>query len=161
MVKVASLAAILFSACVALADETKPPVALEAPITPPSQRGFVTFLRVRLVGTGKDVSVVTEGLSATVTQADKKATITLKFTERRDEKGRLIIPSTTWLGIVKLQPDEVAGVQVPNAPDLQKVLTAAAAGELELVVEYEVPEVWGKRFGVVSGKVRGTATVTK
>jgi hypothetical protein len=32
---------------------------------------------------------------------------------------------------------------------------------VELVVEYEVSEAWGKRFGVVSGKVRATAAVAK
>jgi hypothetical protein len=96
-----------------------------------------------------------------VTKGDKKATVTVTLEERKDDKGRLIVPSAAKLAVVKLQPDEVARVQVPNSPDLQAVAKAASAGEVELVVEYEVSEAWGKRFGVASGKVKGTAAVTK
>ena len=164
MIKAASLTAILFSACFALADEPRPPVALEAIVHPPKgkgQKSVLASLDVRLVGLGKDVSVVSAGLSVRVTRADKKAPVTLTPAEQKDEKGRRIVRSAATLGIVRLQPDEVAIVEVPLTQALLDVLYAAAPGELELVVEYEVAEPWSKRYGVVSGKVRGTATVAK
>jgi hypothetical protein len=35
---------------------------------------------------------------------------------------------------------------------MSRLVLAAVAGEAELVVEYEVSDAWGKRFGVVAAK---------
>jgi hypothetical protein len=40
-------------------------------------------------------------------------------------------------------------------------LADAAAGRVELVVEYEVPEAFGKRFGLVTGKLSASAASLK
>jgi hypothetical protein len=101
---------------------------------------------------------MTDGLSESVTQADETASISVTLPEVKDEKGRPVFPSADRLGVVRLRPGEVAYVRVPTSPDLQKPVKAADAGAVESVVEYEVSETWGKRFGVASGKVRGTAT---
>jgi hypothetical protein len=151
----------LFGATALGADDPKPPATLEAVIrqTNTAERPRTT-LSVRLVG-GKEATVITEGLKVEVVRAGKQATVKLTVVERKDEKGRPIVPSADKLGLVKLQPGEVALVYVPFAPDMQKVVSEAFAGEVTLVVEYEVPESWGKRFGAVSGKFSATASVTK
>jgi hypothetical protein len=96
-----------------------------------------------------------------VSEGDKKVTVSVALAELRDDKGRLVVPSADKLGVVRLHAGEVADVRVPNSADLEQALKAASAGEVELVVEYEVPEGWGKRFGVAAGKVRGTASAAK
>jgi hypothetical protein len=164
MIRVIVFAALLLSACAAPADEPKPPVSLEATVVPGGVSGGFQFppkLQVRLVGGVKEVAVVTDGLSVKVTKGDKKVTISVTLPEVRDSKGRLVVPSADKLGVVRLHANEVADVRVSSSSDLERALKAASAGEVELVVEYEVSEAWGKRFGVASGKMRGTATAVK
>jgi hypothetical protein len=164
MIRVATLLALFLLTGAAPADEPKPPVSLEATVVPGGVNGGFRFparLQVRLVGEAKESAVVTEGLSAKVAQGDKKVKVSLALPEVKDDKGRLIVPSADRLGVVRLRAGEVASVHVSHASDLEQALKAALAGEIELVVEYEVSDGWGKRFGVVAGKVRGTATVPK
>jgi hypothetical protein len=163
MIRGLAVAALLLSVGAAPADEAKPPVSLEATVVPSGRRDerLIPALRVRLVGVAKDAAVVTDGLSVKVARGDKTATVSLSPAERTDEKGRRIVPSADRLGVVRLQPGEVAVVHVPFSLDLRRALEAAVAGEAVLVVEYEVSEAWGKRFGVVAAKLRGTAAVTK
>ena len=161
MIRGMAVVALLLSAAAAPADKPKGPVSLEATVGTVGAAGEVPQLRVRLVGAAKDAAVITEGLSAKVTRGDKTATVSLTPAERTDDKGRRIIPSADRLAIVRLQPGEVAIVQVPLSPALRQALTAARAGEVALVVEYAVSEAWGKRFGVVSTRLRGTATLAE
>ena len=162
MIRGFAVAALFLSTYAALADEPKLPVSLEAVVAPTGPDGrFGPGLRVRLVGVAKEAAVVTDGLSVTVAQGDKKAAVSLTLAESKDDKGRRIVPSADKLAVVRLQPGEVAIVHVPNSPDLRQALKAASAGEIELAVEYEVSEAWGKRFGVVGAKLRGTAALTK
>lgn len=141
--------------------ENKSPVTLEAGLSDPGDRGRLSFLSVRLVGAAGETAVMTERLSAAVEQTDAKAVITLRPNDRKDAKGRPIIPSVSSLGVVKLQPNEVATVTVPSSPDVLKATAAAAAGQVELTVVYEVPDAWAKRFGLTATKVSGTATAAK
>jgi hypothetical protein len=162
MVRGIAVAAVLLATGAAPADGPKLPVSLEAAVVPTGRDpGLIPQLRVRLVGVAKEAAVVTDGLSVKVARGGKTATVSLTPAERTDEKGRRIVPSADRLGVVRLEPGEVAVVHVPFSLDLRQALMAAVAGEAELVVEYEVSEAWGKRFGVVAAKLRGTAAVTK
>lgn len=161
MIRGMVVAAFLLSAGAAPGDEPRAPVSLEAAVGTVAAAGMVPELRVRLVGAAKEAAVVTDGLSVKVVRRDRVATVSLTLAERLDDRGRRIVPSADRLAVVRLQPGEVAIVSVPGSPDVRQALTAARAGEVELVVEYEVSEAWGKRFNVFSGKVRATATVAK
>lgn len=158
----------LLLAASARADDPRPPVTLEAEVVTTSatyesgQRFSSTSLRVRLAGAGKEATVITEGLHSTVSRTGKRVTVTLTMPEKKDAKGRLVVPSADRLGLVKLHMGEVADVRTPvGSPDLREALKEAVAGKAEIVVEYEVAEVWAKRFGVVGGKVSGTAAIAK
>ena len=161
MSQVLVLTLLVLPAAGAPAPEPKAPVELEATVADDPGGRFGPNLRVRLVGVAKEVGVVTEGLSVRVTRDGKQATVTLTLREAKDDKGRPIIPSADRLGVVRLRAGEVAVVHVPTSPDLRQPLKDALAGQAELVVEYEIAEAWGKRFGVASGKVRGTAAAAR
>jgi hypothetical protein len=150
----------LFTVAALLAVDPNPSITVEAEIGVPSQPGYITPFSVKLVGE-KDVSVITDGLTATIVREEGKATIYLTKVEMKDTKGRLIVQSASRLGVVKLQPGEVTFVNVTPGADYFQVIKDAAAGQIKLVVEYEIPEGLGRRHGVVSGKFIGIATLPK
>src|SRR3954454_3668025 len=113
-----AVAALLLSTGAVPADEPRAPVTLEATVGTVGAAGMVPQLRVRLVGAARDAAVVTDGLSAKVVRGDKTATVSLTLADRTDDKGRRIVPSADRLAVVRLQPGEVAIVQVPLSPDL-------------------------------------------
>ena len=96
-----AFAALILVVCPSTAEEPKSPLSLEATVFQ-GQGGFGPGLSVRLVGTAKDVTVATEGLSAKVMREDKKITVTVTLPERKDAKGRLVIPSVSKLALVRL-----------------------------------------------------------
>ncbi|WP_149114959.1 hypothetical protein [Limnoglobus roseus] len=140
--------------------EAKSPLTLEASLSGTGDGGRVAFLSVRLVAAG-DAVVMTERLTAVVEQTETKSTVTLRPADRKDAKGRSVIPIASALGGVSLRPDEVASVTVPNTADVHNVTSAAAAGKVELTVVYEVPDAWAKRFGLTAAEARGVATIAE
>jgi hypothetical protein len=141
--------AVVMAALLAAVDP-KPQVGLEAEIRPSPQPGFGHYLSVSLVGAEADASVITDGLSAIVARAPGKATIVLTRKEAKDKRGRVVVPPASSLGIVKLQPGEAARVKVPFSDEAQKAWNEAAAGAIELVVEYDLPPTWGAFTGRLS-----------
>jgi hypothetical protein len=170
MIRFLSMVAIFVGATTSSAEETKRPVLLEAELVKSSGPGgrFGPALNVRLVGVAKEAAVTTAGFRVKVTRADKRVTVTLATAEGKDTKGRVVIPGGDQLGIVKLSAGEVAVVRVPSSrasgrgsPEYHQAVEDAAAGEVTLVVEYEVSDLLGKRYGVTSGKFTATATAPR
>ena len=122
---------------------------------------FGPTLAVRLVSGEKEVAVVTESLSVKIAKDGRRVTVRMAMVEKKEHKGRVVVPSVNKLGVVKLHPNEVATVYVPTSPDLPAILKEAMAEKIDLFVEYEVSEFWGKRFDVVHGVYRGAVTVPK
>jgi RNA polymerase sigma factor (sigma-70 family) len=142
--------------------DQKPPLSLEAEAetiragTVGFEPGPLRELRVWLVAE-KECAVVTDvGRSFRLVRNGNKATVTLALGEDKDAKGRLIVPSAEKLGIVRLRANEVARVHVDVGLQFLAVGCIDGGGVEELVVEYQVPESWAKRFNVTGGKITGT-----
>jgi hypothetical protein len=157
-------------ASLAVADDAKCPVVLEAELVQSSGPGgrFGPALHVRLIG-AKEVAVATDGFRVKVERGDKQVTVKLVLAEGKDSKGRSVIPSADALGVVKIESGEVAVVRMPSfassvrpaSNEFQKAVTEAVAGQVTLVVELEVSDLFGKRYGVMSGKFSAVASVPK
>jgi hypothetical protein len=123
-------------------------------------------LEVRLVNTGKEqITVVTARLRVRVEQAKdtEKFTVGLEMIEKRMHGGRLVVPSSAVLELVKLLPGEVALINpttLTNPPDVWKAVNGSE-GKGAITVVYEISEFWGERLGVWRGKISGTTTVPK
>ncbi len=155
---------VLVSVSTLSAADPKPSVSLEAEFRKEdrtSRPPIGAILIVRLVAGDEKIGVITENLRVTVSRDGRKATVRLAMTEKEEHNDRLVVPSADKLGVVRLQPGEVARVPVPFRLEMNEVLKGAAVGDVEIIVEYEVSEFWGKRFGVAHGKYRSTATALK